>query len=67
MSVFKGQREPAMALDDAVAQGLVTVELRASEEGVTSRAIVRIVSRSDRPLRLRLPAGLAFVPEAHSP
>lgn len=67
MATFKGRRPSTIALDDAVSQGLVRFELRAAQDGVTSRTVLRIVSCTDRPLRVRVPRGTEFVPQGPRP
>jgi hypothetical protein len=52
----------AMTLHEAVARGLVSVELFGAGQGVVSTARLAITKHTDGPLRLHIPVGTSFTP-----
>lgn len=53
-----------ITLQRAVAEGLVTFELRGLGEGVTSKVKIIITKLTDDPLEIVIPEGTEFVPVA---
>ncbi len=53
-----------ITLQQAVAEGLVTFDLRGLGEGVTSKVKILITKHTDEPLEVVIPEGTEFVPVA---
>ena len=63
MALFKKRREPTeMTLHEAVARGLVSVELFGVGEGLVSEARLCMTKHLPGPLRVRIPRGTSFTP-----
>lgn len=62
MALFKRHRSEAMSLQEAVAQGLVRVELRGVADKDPSRVRLSVHKLVDQPLTIEVRRGSRFTP-----
>lgn len=67
MALFKKKQEPSggvrqMTLQEAVARGIASFELRGVGEGVTSKVRIIVTKHVEEPLEILIPEGTEFVP-----